>query len=253
MAFCDGGVCCRADVPSSDLISRLATSNKDDIVRSVQRGRRGERRARATNLALALPLRLPAVNSVLCQTMPGPRTRTRTLPTPLPVPDRPILALGLEGSANKLGAGLILHSPPSSTLGSSSKATPNGGADSATSSVSILSNIRHTYVTPPGEGFLPSDTARHHKSWITQVIAKALASANKTMADVDVICFTQGKRSDQGLSKVRPSHFSLVDRVLCTSHRTWNGRAASNCSTRRSHTSSDAQQATRRRQPLRRP
>lgn len=91
--------------------------------------------------------------------------------------ERPLLALGLEGSANKLGVGLVLHSP--------SPDTPEG-------TVSILSNIRHTYVTPPGEGFLPSDTARHHKRWATEVVAKALESAGKTMDQVDVVCFTQG-------------------------------------------------------------
>ncbi|KAK4700610.1 hypothetical protein P7C70_g5640, partial [Phenoliferia sp. Uapishka_3] len=96
----------------------------------------------------------------------------------------PLLALGLEGSANKLGAGLILHTPPSS---SSSSTEPE---DPAT--VTILSNIRHTYATPPGEGFLPSDTARHHKRWIGEVIEKALKEGGKTMKDVDVICYTKG-------------------------------------------------------------
>lgn len=97
-----------------------------------------------------------------------------------------MLALGLEGSANKLGVGLILHSPPSS-----STATPGATGDPGT--VSILSNIRHTYVTPPGEGFLPSDTARHHKRWIGEVVEKALTSAGKSMEDVDVVCFTKGE------------------------------------------------------------
>lgn len=103
--------------------------------------------------------------------------RTRKLPVVVPLP-RPLLALGLEGSANKLGVGLILHSPDDSS--------PEG-------TVSVLSNIRHTYVTPPGEGFLPSDTARHHKRWVNEVVAAALKSGGKTMDDVDVVCFTQGQ------------------------------------------------------------
>lgn len=113
-------------------------------------------------------------------------TRRKQAPTPLPAPPRPLLALGLEGSANKLGVGLILHSPPSS----SAQGTPSAIGDTAT--VSILSNIRHTYVTPPGEGFLPSDTARHHKRWISEVVEKALQEGGKTMEDVDVVCFTKG-------------------------------------------------------------
>lgn len=108
--------------------------------------------------------------------------RHRSIPSPLPPPAKPILALGLEGSANKLGVGLILHAP---SAGPSSAAGEPG-------SVSILSNIRHTYVTPPGEGFLPSDTARHHKRWIVEVVQRALAEAGRTMEDVDVICYTRG-------------------------------------------------------------
>lgn len=107
-------------------------------------------------------------------------------PCPLQAPTKPVLALGLEGSANKLGVGLILHSPPSADSPAASTSTSDPG------SVSILSNIRHTYVTPPGEGFLPSDTARHHKRWAAEVVEKALASAGKTMEAVDVVCFTQG-------------------------------------------------------------
>ena len=57
----------------------------------------------------------------------------------------------------------------------------------------MLFRSRHTYVTPPGEGFLPSDTARHHKRWIVEVVERALKEAGKTMEDVDVVCFTKGE------------------------------------------------------------
>lgn len=135
-------------------------------------------------------------------------TRRKAPPSPLPPPPRPLLALGLEGSANKLGVGLILHSPPPPPPDSS----PHGAHSSPTgdtATVSILSNIRHTYVTPPGEGFLPSDTARHHKRWIAQVVDKALAQAAKTMRDVDVVCFTQGPGMGAPLQTV-----ALVARTL---------------------------------------
>ncbi|GAA5893094.1 tRNA N6-adenosine threonylcarbamoyltransferase [Sporobolomyces salmoneus] len=128
------------------------------------------------------------------------RKRKQLAPCPLLPPSKPLLALGLEGSANKLGVGLILHSPP--TEGETS-ATGDPGT------VSILSNIRHTYVTPPGEGFLPSDTARHHKRWITEVVDKALKQGNVTMRDVDVVCFTKGPGMGAPLQTV-----ALVARTL---------------------------------------
>ncbi|BGP31192.1 putative tRNA threonylcarbamoyladenosine biosynthesis protein kae1 [Rhodotorula toruloides] len=130
-------------------------------------------------------------------------TRRKQAPSPLPAPPRPLLALGLEGSANKLGVGLILHSPPSS----SAQGTTSAIGDPAT--VSILSNIRHTYVTPPGEGFLPSDTARHHKRWISEVVEKALQEGGKTTEDVDVVCFTKGPGMGAPLQTV-----ALVARTL---------------------------------------
>ena len=44
------------------------------------------------------------------------------------------ISLGLEGSANKLAIGVV--------------------KDDGT----ILSNLRDTYITPPGEGFKPNET-----------------------------------------------------------------------------------------------
>lgn len=61
--------------------------------------------------------------------------------------------MGFEGSANKIGIGIV-------------------GDDG-----SILANVRHTYITPPGSGFLPKDTARHHRSWILHLVKAALAEA----------------------------------------------------------------------------
>jgi hypothetical protein len=86
--------------------------------------------------------------------------------------ERPYLALGLEGSANKLGAGIIKHDSDGSTA--------------------VLSNVRHTYITPPGEGFLPQDTARHHRQWIHSVIKDSLKQAGVGIQDLDCICFTKG-------------------------------------------------------------
>ena len=84
-----------------------------------------------------------------------------------------MIALGLEGSANKLGVGLILH-------------PKNGGA------AQILSNIRHTFVSPPGEGFLPKDTAKHHRFHVTDLVQRSLREAGVTVEYVDCICYTKG-------------------------------------------------------------
>lgn len=95
------------------------------------------------------------------------------------------IALGLEGSANKLGVGVIKHPRLPSTA---------SGDNSHNCQVEILSNIRDTYVTPPGEGFLPRDTARHHRNWVIRIIKQALEKAqiNDPTIDIDVICFTRG-------------------------------------------------------------
>lgn len=86
--------------------------------------------------------------------------------------DRPYLALGLEGSANKLGAGVIRHELDGSST--------------------VLSNIRHTYITPPGEGFQPKDTALHHREWVLKVIDDSINKAGISIHDLDCICYTKG-------------------------------------------------------------
>lgn len=77
-------------------------------------------------------------------------------------------ALGIEGSANKIGIGVV---------------------DDAGS---ILANVRHTYITPPGTGFLPRETAVHHSEHILPLIQEALKVAKITPADIRVICYTKG-------------------------------------------------------------
>ncbi|AMD21266.1 HEL014Wp [Eremothecium sinecaudum] len=94
------------------------------------------------------------------------------------------LALGLEGSANKLGVGVIKHPI---------LAQHNDSDLSHDCHTEILSNIRDTYITPPGEGFLPRDTARHHRNWVVRIVRRALDEANvKDPKELDVICFTRG-------------------------------------------------------------
>jgi N6-L-threonylcarbamoyladenine synthase len=119
-----------------------------------------------------------------------------------------VIAIGFEGSANKLGVGIIQDQQ-------------------------VLSNVRHTYITPPGignlnpvsiflyiyfyiflhifciaylvyflyscislyillSGFLPRKTAQHHREHILGILQKALEDAKITLKDVDVICYTKG-------------------------------------------------------------
>ncbi|KAI5461135.1 glycoprotease family-domain-containing protein [Mariannaea sp. PMI_226] len=92
------------------------------------------------------------------------------------------IALGCEGSANKLGIGVILH-------------TKDGGA-------TILSNLRHTFVSPPGTGFLPKDTAAHHRSHFAGLARNALAEARISPRDVDCVCYTKGPGMGAPLNSV---------------------------------------------------
>lgn len=87
------------------------------------------------------------------------------------------IALGLEGSANKLGVGIAKHSV---------------GAPGPNRRCTILANIRDTYVAPPGEGFLPRETARHHRNWIVRLVQRALREADVAPTDFDCICYTKG-------------------------------------------------------------
>lgn len=88
-------------------------------------------------------------------------------------PQQTMIGIGLEGSANKLGVGIMLH--------------PDDGGPAQ-----VLANIRHTYNPPPGEGFLPKDTAQHHRAWVVKLVKQALKEAKLSVDDVDCICYTKG-------------------------------------------------------------
>lgn len=80
-----------------------------------------------------------------------------------------IFAIGLEGSANKIGIGII---------------------HSSKDGVKILANVRKTYIPEPGHGFLPRDTALHHRNNIISLIKEAIKEANSPK--LSCICFTKG-------------------------------------------------------------
>ncbi|CAG9316756.1 unnamed protein product [Blepharisma stoltei] len=79
-----------------------------------------------------------------------------------------MLALGIEGSANKISVGIVDEKG------------------------NILANPRKTYNGPPGSGFLPKETAEHHRANILGLIDEALAEANITMDNIGLICYTKG-------------------------------------------------------------
>jgi N6-L-threonylcarbamoyladenine synthase len=86
----------------------------------------------------------------------NPTTHTTTT-TQMVLPDGRRVVLGIEGSANKVGVGIVL-------------------SDGA-----IASNPRRTYVTPPGTGFLPRETARHHQAHVLDLVSQALREAAPTL------------------------------------------------------------------------
>ncbi|RKF61766.1 tRNA N6-adenosine threonylcarbamoyltransferase [Golovinomyces cichoracearum] len=101
-----------------------------------------------------------------------------------------MIAIGLEGSANKLGVGIISHS---------------GDGQPAR----ILANIRHTFISPPGEGFQPKDTAKHHRSWIVKLVKQAIIESGLSVSQLDCICYTKGPGMGAPLQSV-----AIAARVL---------------------------------------
>lgn len=75
--------------------------------------------------------------------------------------------IGFEGSANKLGIGII-----------------DGDK--------ILANVRSTYVPRVGEGFKITDAAAHHQSKIFPVLKQALKEADISIHQIDYLAYTAG-------------------------------------------------------------
>lgn len=134
------------------------------------------------------------------------------------------IAIGLEGSANKvkhlithacptrqlrlsqLGVGIILHPPttppsPHDSAHSDDEAPPTH-TKSSSGQVQILANLRHTFVTPPGTGFLPKDTALHHRRWVVRLVKQAMKQVQVRIEDIDCICYTKGPGMGAPLSSV---------------------------------------------------
>jgi N6-L-threonylcarbamoyladenine synthase len=93
--------------------------------------------------------------------------------------------MGFEGSANKLGVGIVNEKGE------------------------ILSNPRVTYITPPGTGFLPRETADHHRAHIMELTNRALEEAGLKPSDLSALAYTKGPGMGAPLQSV-----ALVVRTL---------------------------------------
>lgn len=80
-----------------------------------------------------------------------------------------VCILGIEGSANKIGVGIICDGE-------------------------VLSNPRRTFHAPPGEGFRPTETAVHHRQHIISLVIEALriAKIEDPSEEIDAIAYTKG-------------------------------------------------------------
>jgi N6-L-threonylcarbamoyladenine synthase len=112
------------------------------------------------------------------------------------LPDGRRVVLGIEGSANKVGVGILLEDG------------------------SIASNPRKTYVTPPGTGFLPRETARHHQRHVLDLVSQALREAAPMLLgsdDDEVVAAAASESSAQASTAVLERRASaLIDAVAFT-------------------------------------
>ncbi|SBS84265.1 tRNA N6-adenosine threonylcarbamoyltransferase, putative [Plasmodium ovale] len=76
--------------------------------------------------------------------------------------------LGMEGSANKLGISIINDQKK------------------------ILVNMRRTYVSEIGCGFIPREINAHHKFYIIDMIKDCLQKLKIKITDITLICYTRG-------------------------------------------------------------
>ncbi|KAJ8605053.1 hypothetical protein MRB53_041565 [Persea americana] len=115
------------------------------------------------------------------------------------------IAIGLEGSANKLGVGIIQHDNPASNPPSPHDSAFSGDEQQQKQSsppVRILANLRHTFHAPPGAGFLPKDVAAHHRRWVVRLTKQAMKQAKLGIKDIDCICYTKGPGMGAPLASV---------------------------------------------------
>jgi len=87
------------------------------------------------------------------------------------------VVLGIEGSANKIGVGIVAY-------------------DKRYKTYETLANVRKTYIPDIGHGFVPKLVSIHHQSVIVELIRKAMEQAysQKTLkySQISAIAYTKG-------------------------------------------------------------
>lgn len=78
-----------------------------------------------------------------------------------------MIVVGFEGSANKLGVGVV-------------------------DGERVLANVRSTYIPPTGTGFKIGEAAIHHRDDLFPLFKKALQEAGVTIRDIKVLAYTMG-------------------------------------------------------------
>lgn len=134
-----------------------------------------------------------------------------------------MLALGIEGSANKLGVGIVDESgnilanvrrtyvtPPGARAGWGWNARWSARLNSRLNSREIAQRIDRTLswllsgsldpsthllraflALSPGHGFLPRETAQHHQQKIVALVQEALDEARVSPAELSCLCYTK--------------------------------------------------------------
>lgn len=100
-----------------------------------------------------------------------------------------MFVMGFEGSANKISIGIVDETG------------------------TILANPRYTYITPPGTGFLPRETAEHHRAHILELVHTALTEASLSFSDISALAYTKGPGMGAPLQTV-----AIVVRTLSLLH-----------------------------------
>ncbi|SOV79894.1 tRNA N6-adenosine threonylcarbamoyltransferase [Plasmodium reichenowi] len=99
--------------------------------------------------------------------------------------------LGIEGSANKLGISIINED------------------------MKILVNMRRTYISEIGCGFIPREISAHHRYYIVDMIKSCLKKVNIKISDITLICYTKGPGIGSALyigyniAKILHSYFNI--------------------------------------------
>ena len=107
-----------------------------------------------------------------------------------------VFVLGIEGSANKVGVGIVSEdgtvlSNPRKTCALGQRFRMPMTRSRSWTGCPMLCAPGCRYITPPGTGFLPRETAHHHQQHVVSLVQEALHDAQLTPADIAAIAYTK--------------------------------------------------------------